>query len=246
MKLKKPKMIIFDYGNTLLFEPDFNPVKGNTELFKYITKNEYNLTAEEFQENANFLFEELAKVRAMNYEINELQFQRLLNEYSGVEFSISYNIAEHIFWENSTSGAVMPYCEKVIDYINTNNIRSAVISNITFTENALKSRINRLLPNNKFEYIMTSSEYIFRKPHPILFGIAVKKSGLSADEIWYCGDNITADVEGASGAGIIPVWYECLEIENPYNIKDIGKKPKCEHLHINSWLELIKILEELQ
>lgn len=34
-----PEMIIFDYGHTLLYEPDWDSTRGNNELFKHITKN---------------------------------------------------------------------------------------------------------------------------------------------------------------------------------------------------------------
>ena len=39
MKITKPEMIIFDYGRTLLCEPDWNSERGNAELMKYIIKN---------------------------------------------------------------------------------------------------------------------------------------------------------------------------------------------------------------
>lgn len=55
-------------------------------------------------------------------------------------------------------------------------------------------------------------------------------------EIW---DNI----EGAANAGIFPVWYEDLTYENLWNKKYAGILPKCEHLHIHHWSELIDILE---
>ena len=38
-KWKYPKMIIFDYGHTLLYEPSWDSVRGNAELLKYVTKN---------------------------------------------------------------------------------------------------------------------------------------------------------------------------------------------------------------
>lgn len=38
MKITKPEMIIFDYGHTLLCEPDWNSDRGNVELMKYIVK----------------------------------------------------------------------------------------------------------------------------------------------------------------------------------------------------------------
>jgi len=33
--MNKPKMIIFDYGHTLLYEPDFDFVRGEKEVYKH-------------------------------------------------------------------------------------------------------------------------------------------------------------------------------------------------------------------
>ena len=49
MKITKPEMIIFDYGHTLLCEPDWNSDRGNVELMKYIVKNPNNCTIEDIQ-----------------------------------------------------------------------------------------------------------------------------------------------------------------------------------------------------
>lgn len=49
---------------------------------------------------------------------------------------------------------------------------------------------------------------MYRKPNRVLFDIALNKAGLAADKVWYCGDSITADIEGAYGVGISPVLYE--------------------------------------
>ena len=121
--------------------------------------------------------------------------------------TISYPEAEKIFWDNVSAGAVMPNADKIIDFIKENGIRSGVISNIGFSGIALTDRINRLLPHNKFVFIIASSEYMFRKPNPMIFELALKKAGLVCADVWFCGDNIKADVEGSAAVGLFPVWY---------------------------------------
>ena len=120
-------------------------------------------------------------------------------------------------------------------------IRTGVISNLLWSGEALRERLDRLLPNNHFEFIMTSSDYIFRKPNPILFEIALRKAGLPASEVWYCGDNPEKDIEGASAVGIFPVHYDNDIEKSRDRIAEI--KPKCEHLYIKEWDELIRILK---
>lgn len=115
---------------------------------------------------------------------------------------------ETVFWNGASMGATMPEADKMLDYLNKNGIRSAVISNLLWSGAALSERLNKLLPMNQFEFVMTSSDHIMRKSNRILFDIALRKSGLCADEIWYCGDNPQADIEGASQVGMYPVWYD--------------------------------------
>lgn len=139
----------------------------------------------------------------------------------------------------------MPGADKMLDYINKNGIRSAVISNLLWSGAALTERLNRLLPENQFEFVMTSSDYFMRKPNRILFDIALQKAGVCADEVWYCGDNPQADIEGASQVGIYPVWYD-NDTEKDYKDRSTGYVPECEHLHIHEWNEMIDLLERIK
>ncbi len=152
---------------------------------------------------------------------------------------------ETVFWNGASMGAVMPDADKMLDYINQNGIRSAVISNLLWSGAALTERLNRLLPNNQFAFVMTSSDYFMRKPNRILFDIALQKAGVSADEVWYCGDDPQADIEGAAQVGIYPVWYD-NDTEKDYKDRNNEHLPQCEHLHIHDWNELIDWLEKIK
>ena len=92
---------------------------------------------------------------------------------------------------------------------------------------------------------MTSSDYLVRKPNRILFDIALKKANLRAEEVWYCGDNPQADIEGAAQVGIYPVWYD-NDTEKNYKDRSKIQIPKCEHLHIREWNEMIDVLEGIR
>lgn len=244
--MNKPKMILFDYGNTLLYEPGFDTLRGEEALFKYVKSNKNNLTPRQVNDFSQKLFEKIGVVRGVGMELHQWQFQRFLYEYLEIELSIPLPEAERVFWENTAAGAVMPNAEMVIDYINENKIRSGVISNIGFSGAALTKRLDRLLPRNAFEFVIASSEYMFRKPNPMLFELALKKAGLCSNDVWFCGDNIDADVKGSAAVGIFPVWYDDKTVENPWRGQSKDKTPDCAHLHIHDWKELIKILEDAE
>lgn len=240
---KKPKMILFDYGNTLLCEPNFSFLRGEEALFRHIRKNKNGLTPKQLNDFGQKLFEQIGAVREIGMELHERQFQRFLYEYLEIELSVSFSEAEKILWDNASAGALMPHVDTMLDYINANGIRSGVISNIGWSGTALEERINRMLPRNKFEFIIASSEYMFRKPSPMLFNLALKKADLDSSDVWFCGDNIKADVEGSAAVGMFPVWYEDLIMDNPWREQNKGDIPCCEYLHIHDWDELIAVLE---
>ena len=246
--MTKPEMIIFDNGHTLLYEPDWDSGRGSRELFRYITKNPDGVTVEDYQKVISEVFGQMEDIRTShNREFSARVENRVARELLNIEFSLTPLEQEIVFWSAATPGAVMPYADKMLDYLNENKIRTAVISNLVWSGEALTERINRLLPNNKFEFIITSSDYMYRKPSRVLFDIALKKAGLPADRVWYCGNSVAADVFGAHGAGIYPVLYEDSSVGTGSSSAgtDNSALPDFDYLHIRDWRELIDILEKL-
>ena len=244
--MQKPEMIIFDYGHTLLYQPDFNTSNGNKAIYPYISRNPRNISFEEYDRTITELFAKIKAERGDLIEIHEHNFLKLAMEYMDISLSISIEEAEEIIMNGISQGAIMPNADKLLDYLNSKGIRTGVISNYCFSGNALKKLFERLLPRNKFEFVLASSDYIFRKPHSMMFDIALQKSGLSADKVWYCGDHVVADVQGSKNAQMFPVLYEGITSDgtNPFSHQNDNLKIDFEYLHITDWNELIDILEQ--
>ncbi|GHV06070.1 haloacid dehalogenase [Clostridia bacterium] len=238
-----PKMILFDYGHTLLYEPEQSILRGTEAIMQYALKNPRNLSPKHVNDFAAELHSKTHFLgRAMEMEVPNLCFQRLLYEYLGIEFSISLEEQEQIFFDSCSCGAKMPYVEKTLVYLKAQGIRMGVISNFSISETALKRRIKELLPQSDFEFIIASSAYGIRKPSPVLFELALNKADLLPSDVWYCGDSAKADVDAAAAVGIFPVWYTGEAVEtSPWTANE--GEPTCEHLHIYDWRELIEILE---
>ena len=148
--MKKPEMIFFDYGRTLLYEPDFDSRRGNAELMKYITKNPNNCTIDDILAEVETVFGEIESIRKnQGYDISARVGHRLVFEHLGIEFSLTPLEHETVFWTAASFGAVMPYADKMLEFLKNEGIRSAVISNNGWSGEALKERIDRLLPDNE-------------------------------------------------------------------------------------------------
>ncbi len=244
--MDKPKMILFDYGGTLLYEQNFDFRRGEQAVFRHIKENPHNTTLEQVGILDKELFGNADKCRKMGYEIHELPLLRCKYESLGIKFDIPLEEVETLLWDNASEGGKMPYISELLVFLDKSGIRTGVISNIGWSGNALSRRINQLLPENHFEFILASSEYAVRKPNPVLFQVALNKANLSPDEVWYCGDNIQADIFGAHGAGIFPVHYEGrLPRAAERGIQEPVGEIGFPYLHIYDWREIISILEPL-
>ena len=121
----------------------------------------------------------------------------------------------------------------------------AIISNLSFSGHALTERIREILPRHigLFEFILASSESVYRKPSKHIFERALALAGLDAGDCWFTGDDVVCDIEGAANAGIFPVWFH-VPIRCTYK-KPAGHEPRCEHLTVESWAQFGELLRSL-
>ena len=246
--MNKPKMVLFDYGNTIITETIHGFDKGNEALLKSAVKNPLNITIKELQSKADEVIKGISKRMGCNnrfyqpYELSWASINRYIYEYFDIEFDESYEELEWIYWNNATSAKPSENIERLLEYLYENNIKTGVVSNIMLSGNSLKRRIQEILPENHFAFVIASSEYIYRKPEKEIFEMALIKSGLSANEVWFCGDNPICDIEGALNLNIQPVWYKKTFKEKC----DLKMTLQGGYIEINDWLELRDIIERCE
>ncbi len=237
--MKKPKMIVFDYGQTLINELEFDGIKGTAEVMKYAIINKYNRTAEELQKAAESMNKEMgrfdpARSHMFQIEIPFGMFTAYLYESQGIKLSLPYDQTETLFWDAASPGEVTEGIKEFLLFLKEQGIRTGVISNITYSGRALENRINTFLPDHDFEFILATSEYMYRKPNRRIFELALEKVGLQAEEVWYIGDQYECDVVGSRNAGMFPVWYVGALRKAAEERKDV--------LTIRNWNELMEVL----
>jgi putative hydrolase of the HAD superfamily len=236
---------MFDYGGTLLYEPGYDWGRGEAAVLARAVGNPQGVTVEAMLDKYCEIREITHQAaRANDIELSEPQVSRLVHGLLELEFNETEDELERVFWDACSPGARVPYIEELLTYLRKRNIRTAVISNICYTGASLAARINRLLPDNAFEFILASSDIAIRKPSPLIFEYALKKAKLSPGEVWYCGDNVKADIHGASAVGIHPVWYQCGEIIDNFDPND-GAAPTAPHTLIRDWREMIDVIERI-
>ena len=238
----KPEMILFDYGGTLIYEPDFCPHGGNAAIYPYISENPHNISLQEFSDYLLKLFDEIRALRGELIEIHEHTFLRYVLEHFDMKLSISIAEAEWIMWNGISKGCMTPDAHKMLVALRDTGIRTGIISNLCWSNAALTRRLKQFFPEHEFDFIITSSEYIFRKPDLHIFDIAVRKSGLKPDQIWYCGNDVAVDVCGAHGAGLLPVFYDDRSVPSPIHEKNDQLTIDFPYHHISNWSDMIDLI----
>lgn len=239
--MKKPAMILFDYGQTLGNETVFNGVAGTRAVMQHTVRNPHGYTAEDVQAHAEAINHELGRfdpvARLKNIiEIPNHMFTSYLYQSMGIELSLTPAQIDRIFWDAAAPAVPTDGIAELLSNLHAQGIRTGVISNITYDGAIVAERIRSLLPEHHFEFIIATSDYMFRKPDSRIFTLALEKAGLAPDDVWYIGDQYGFDVLGARGAGLFPVWY-------------IGASSATDAhpdvLTIRHWRELSALLETL-
>ena len=240
--MKKPQMILFDYGQTLVRERKFDGVAGCRAVLQHAVKNKYNRTAEEVQAQADILNEELGRLdrsrrHLLQVEVPNHMFTAYLYQSMGIELALTPEQTDRVFWDAASPGVPTEGIEAFLAFLKEQGIRTGVISNISYCPEVVSERINRLLPDNAFEFILATSEYLFRKPNRRIFELALGKAEVSPEDAWYIGDHYRCDVVGARNAGMMPVWYTGAVEEKPEEQPDV--------LNISDWRQLEELLRSL-
>lgn len=103
---------------------------------------------------------------------------------------------EQTYWRNFLSNAVLfDGVKELLDDIRLLGIPTAVVTDLTAQIQFRKVVYFGL--DHYFDYIVTSEEAGFDKPHEAPFQIALKKMRPKGDCIWMIGDNPISDIKGA-------------------------------------------------
>lgn len=234
----KPKMILFDYGQTLVVEPQFDAKRGYGAV--YDKTDGGRVSRERFADFADAMFLALAvKAHAAYHEIDDVRFLRSICTYCGMQPQISFEEADLLYWDTATDGShASPHAAEMLDALDARGIRTGVVSNLCFAKENLMTRLARYLPGHRFDPVAASSELLFRKPEAFIFNYALRAANLTPADVWFVGDNPTADILGASEVGMRPILYTGA------HMRDFDEPIAVPHTRIDDLAELIRLVDE--
>lgn len=244
MALRKPKFILFDYGQTLIKEFAYDGARGYDELLKYASANPNRVTGRQLQSDIEELNRELGRFDPATrhlrlYEYSEESINRYIFAKRGVTFDRDLRELEPIFWNTANPCAPCDGIIEFLDYLRGEGIGTGVVSNLSFCSETLRQRIYGCIPNAAFDFVISSCDYIFRKPSPHIFEVALAKAGVPAEDVWFCGDQFGPDIEGSFAVGITPVWYKAF-------LRYDGECRMTNGIEVTSWEQLRAIMASLE
>lgn len=239
----KPKLVLFDFGGTLIEDGDFQLYAGLDQL-RLAADNPEVTTTEVMCDLWHSIEDRLIRREKTEYGyVLDVQLSgalRIIFTLTGLQYSIDIAQCEIIFDRFNAERKPTPYMAELLNALDAAGIRTAVISNTVLSGEAMATAINDRLPNNKMEFILTSADYLFCKPASDMFAVAAKRAGVEPNECWYLGDSFGPDVIGGHSVGMLPVLYES-ELDTPFERKELKGKT---YYVVNSWAELISRIPE--
>ena len=107
-----------------------------------------------------------------------------------------------------------PIFEESKEFFEISPLPIYIVSNID-TKDVLKAiDFHQLSPSG----IFTSDDAKAYKPRKEIFELALKSTGLHADEVIHIGDSLSSDVKGASSVGIKAIWLNRFEKKNSSDV----------------------------
>jgi len=115
--------------------------------------------------------------------------------------------ARQAIWDTWTAAVFQPFPEtvRVLDRLRADGYTLGIVSN-------WDPRLEQVIRNHglrdHFDFLVVSELEGYAKPSPRPFQRALEVAGVAAEQAIHVGDSFAADVVGARGVGIQPVWLD--------------------------------------
>jgi len=229
MKLTNIEHIFFDLDHTL-WDFDRNSALAFKEVFE---KQKIELNIEEFLQvymPINFKYWELYRNNSVSKEA--LRYGRLKDSFDSLRFEAQDStinlIADNYIEYLPNNNHLLEGSLEILEHL-SKNYKLHIITNGFEEVQHKKMRNSAIL--EYFDTITTSEDAGVKKPHPLIFEKALKKSGADKSKSVMIGDNLEADIIGANDFGLQVIY-----------LNSKGQSIQNQHPQIQKLKELLNYL----
>ena len=207
--MRRPKGVVLDYGGTLVEEAGFDLRAGTEWLLKQASYVAPGVTFDAVIERARRVAREVADRRdKFGIETPWVSLTRLIHDYFGTRFSLSYPELERGFWDSSVTTYPISGAREAMDCLALAGVPMAVLSNASFSADVIRHDLSKHGLTDHLTFLMVTADYVVRKPSVLVLEVAAARLGVSPSEVWVIGDRLDTDVAGAKAAGMCAVWLK--------------------------------------
>ena len=207
--MKRPKAVVLDYGGTLVEEAGFDPRAGTEWLLNQASYVAPGVTFDAVFDRARRVAREVADRRdKLGVEAPWVSLTRLIHDYFGTRFSLSYPELERGFWDASVTTYPIPGAREAMDCLARAGVPMAVLSNASFSADVIRRDLAKHGLADHLAFVMVTADYVVRKPNVLVLDVAGARLGVSPGDVWVIGDRLDTDIAGAKAAGMCAVWLK--------------------------------------
>lgn len=204
----RPSILLCDMGDTLIRWTGYDRERGLRSLREYCDHPERFDLATLVERGIALDHELEERADASLLEFREADFLHAIFGTIGIILRGSDDEVEARYWSEALTFDPEPGVASALERISAAGVRLGVISNTIFGPGVIEHELTRQDLLRFFERpLLTSARYGTRKPHPLLFEVALGLFGVTREESWYIGNSRYHDVGGATAAGLTAVWY---------------------------------------
>lgn len=207
-----PKGILFDLDDTILaYTPVADPTwKRICEEFAY--KND-QLEADRLfgaiRKASSWYWSDKERHKTGRQDLNSARRQILFLAFQDLEIdnqALAGEIADTFSEQREEAVYLFEKAEETLEYLNTNNVSLALITNGEARKQG--NKIKRFHLEKYFKTILIEGVLGYGKPEESVYIHALDGLGLCPEDVWSVGDNLEWDVAAPQKLGIFGIWND--------------------------------------
>ena len=242
------RAILFDFGGTLMYgRKNWTPIvaKADDALTNYLRSQgmevNINTFSTEFRKRLDDYFKQREK------DLLETTYTFVLREllkdkgYNNVPSDVLRGALDALFSITQENWTLEEDALSTLEAVRERGYSLGIISNAG-DDTDVQQLAQGFGIKKYFDFILTSAKCSYRKPHPLIFEMALSNWYYLPEEAVMVGDNLDADIRGAREVGMYSIW-----IHRRVNSEEMESKTQVQpDANITSLTELPAILDQLQ
>ena len=194
-RLRYPRAVLFDVGDTLLAERNFDlaagiqAVTGDAEMAVALALEFRDELVARHREGRELLLGEWLRARVPTLRSSPL------------------DTVEDALWPAVVTLSPLPGIAEVLARLAADAVPAAAVSNAVFSARLLRAELERHGLAHQLRFVLSSGDHSTRKPGLAIFEEACLRLGARASDTWFVGNSLADDMVGALGAGLEPIWF---------------------------------------